>query len=76
MKTYLQNHQEQMLQLLEKLVNIDSGSHDKAGVDHVGTVMKTLYQEIGFDIKEVKQEEFGNHLIIQKNIQMRRNLLF
>ncbi len=66
MKTYLQEHQDQMLQLLEKLVNIDSGSYDKEGVDQIGNLMKELYQEIDFDITEIKQEEFGNQLIISK----------
>ncbi|SHN18324.1 M20 family metallopeptidase [Gracilibacillus kekensis] len=66
MKTYIEKHHDEMVQMLEKLVNIDSGSYDKAGVDQVGNFMKKLYQELDFDITEIEQEEFGNHLIIKK----------
>ncbi|WP_018933962.1 M20 family metallopeptidase [Gracilibacillus lacisalsi] len=66
MKSYLKDQQEHMLNMLEQLVNIDSGSYDKAGVDKVGAVMKQLYQQIDFEVEEVKQEEAGNHLIIRK----------
>ncbi|WP_163581918.1 M20 family metallopeptidase [Gracilibacillus saliphilus] len=66
MKSYLKEQQEHMLNMLEQLVNIDSGSYDKAGVDKVGAVMKQIYQQIDFEVEEVKQEEAGNHLIIRK----------
>ncbi|WP_208590934.1 M20 family metallopeptidase [Gracilibacillus suaedae] len=66
MKSYLKEQQEHMLNMLEQLVNIDSGSYDKAGVDKVGAVMKHLYQQIDFEVEEVQQEEAGNHLIIRK----------
>lgn len=33
MKDYLQSKQEEMLHLLEKLVNIDSGTYVKSGID-------------------------------------------
>ncbi|MFD2656141.1 M20 family metallopeptidase [Gracilibacillus thailandensis] len=66
MKSYLKDQQEHMLNMLEQLVNIDSGSYDKAGVDKVGAFMKQLYQQIDFEVEEVKQEEAGNHLIIRK----------
>ncbi|MFC0561882.1 M20 family metallopeptidase [Halalkalibacter alkalisediminis] len=53
-----------MLDLLEKLVNIDSGSHYKEGVDQVGYQLVPLFQELGFHIKRLKQEEVGDHLIV------------
>jgi glutamate carboxypeptidase len=53
------------LRLLEKLVNIDSGSHDKEGVDHVGEILTGLYQSIGFKVEIIKEEEIGNHLIFR-----------
>ncbi|MGP4041232.1 M20 family metallopeptidase [Gracilibacillus sp. D59] len=66
MKSYLEEQQEQMLRMLEQLVNIDSGSYDKEGVDKIGAVMKQYYQDIDFEVEEVKQEESGNHLIVRK----------
>src|SRR5690625_1285920 len=53
-----------MLELLEKLVNIDSGSHDKAGVDLVGSHLKELYIELGFVIKEIEHEKLGNCMVL------------
>src|SRR5690625_7263581 len=52
------------LELLEQLVNIDSGSHDKAGVDLVGSHVKELYIELGFVIKEIENEKLGNCMVL------------
>ncbi|MGF2616557.1 M20 family metallopeptidase [Rossellomorea vietnamensis] len=65
MKEYIQYKQDEMLKLIEELVNIDSGSVNKAGVDLVGSRLKAEYEKIGFMIHEVPQEEYGNHLFIQ-----------
>lgn len=53
------------LALLEKLVNIDSGSHDKKGVDKIGGILAGLYQSIGFHAEIVEEKEIGNHLILR-----------
>ncbi|MDQ0227473.1 M20 family metallopeptidase [Metabacillus niabensis] len=65
MERFLQQLQGEMLAYIEKLVNIDSGSHYKQGVDTVGACLKKSYLELGFTVKEVKEKEYGNHLIIQ-----------
>lgn len=54
-----------MLELLEQLVNIDSGSYVKEGVDRVGTILKEKYEELGFVVEVKKEEEYGNNLVIQ-----------
>jgi glutamate carboxypeptidase len=64
-KEYIQFKQDEMLNLIEELVNIDSGSVNKTGVDMVGNRLKAEYEKIGFRIHEVPQREYGNHLIIQ-----------
>lgn len=53
------------LSLLKKLVNIDSGSHDKKGVDKIGGILAGLYQSIGFQTEIVEEKEIGNHLILR-----------
>ncbi|GAA4863844.1 M20 family metallopeptidase [Paenibacillus vulneris] len=53
-----------MLKLLEKLVNIDSGTFYKAGVDRVGNVLASAYQALGFQVSVDRQSERGDHLII------------
>ncbi|EDL66253.1 M20 family metallopeptidase [Bacillus sp. SG-1] len=65
MQEYISNRQEEMLKLIETLVNIDSGSGNKAGVDRIGSLLKREYEKIGFNIDVVHQDEYGNHLIIQ-----------
>ncbi|RHW39545.1 M20 family peptidase [Lysinibacillus yapensis] len=65
METFIQGKKTEMLQLIEQLVNIDSGSYVKKGVDRVGAILKEKYEELGF-IVDVKEEKvFGNNMVIQ-----------
>ncbi len=61
----LSQKQNEMLKLIEQLVNIDSGSYFKEGIDKVGNILKEKYEENGFIVEIVEQEEHGNHLIIK-----------
>ncbi|WP_096156843.1 MULTISPECIES: M20 family metallopeptidase [Bacillus] len=65
MEKYLREKQEEMLQLIEKLVNIDSGTHFKTGVDKVGRILKKQYEQLGFVVTVKEEEKFGNNLIIK-----------
>lgn len=61
----LEGKQKEMLDLLEKLVNIDSGSNFKEGVDRIGSVLKKEYELIGFECETIEEKKVGNHLIMQ-----------
>ena len=65
MDDFIKDKQEEMLKLIERLVNIDSGSNDKEGVDQVGTILAEIYHEMGYVIDVIEQSEFGNHLVIR-----------
>ncbi|WP_409250896.1 M20 family metallopeptidase [Bacillus sp. SCS-153A] len=65
MQEYIMQRQEEMLKLIETLVNIDSGSTNKPGVDRIGFLLKREYNKIGFHIDVVQQDEYGDHLIIK-----------
>lgn len=65
MRQFLMEKQDEMLELLERMVNIDSGSYHKEGVDEIGAILMKEYRDMGFAVQEIKQEEYGNHLIIQ-----------
>ena len=52
-----------MLATLEKLVAIDSGTYDKAGVDAVGAIMARALGDLGFDVTRLPQTEMGDHLV-------------
>ncbi|TWI56321.1 M20 family metallopeptidase [Halalkalibacter nanhaiisediminis] len=64
-----------MLLLLEKLVNIDSGSKNKAGVNKVGQELIPYFQDLGYVIEVIPQEEVGNHLIIRHPKQRHASIL-
>lgn len=65
MRRFLEQKQEEMLGLIEKLVNIDSGSYEKKGVDQVGAILKAAYEELDFKVEVIEQGDYGNHLIVQ-----------
>ncbi|UTR12759.1 M20 family metallopeptidase [Evansella sp. LMS18] len=65
LEPYIEGKQDEMLQLIEQLVNIDSGSYIKEGVDQVGVILKEQYEAQGFTVDVKEQEMFGNHLVIQ-----------
>ncbi len=54
---------EQYLADLKTLVNIDSGTYTKAGVDAVGAYLQERFQAFGFSTRFNVQEQYGNHLI-------------
>jgi glutamate carboxypeptidase len=48
---------------LKNIVNIDSGTYTKAGVDHVAAYLQERFAAFGFSTRVDKQEQYGNHLI-------------
>lgn len=65
MKTFLQSKEEHMLTLLEKLVNIDSGSTNKEGIDKIGKELSKIYEDLGFLVETIHETNHGNHLLIK-----------
>ncbi|MGY3714608.1 M20 family metallopeptidase [Sutcliffiella cohnii] len=65
MEIYLQEKKEEMLQLIEQLVNIDSGSYVKKGIDKIGSILKEKYEELGFIVEVKEEKQYGNNLVIQ-----------
>lgn len=54
---------EQYLADLRMLVNIDSGTYNKAGVDRVGAYLRDRFQDFGFSTHFDSQSEYGDHLV-------------
>ncbi len=54
-----------MLFMLERLVNKDSGSHYKKGVDAIGKILSNEYQLLNYHVDIVEQSDVGNHLFIR-----------
>jgi glutamate carboxypeptidase len=57
---WLQSQQPAMLALLEALVNTDSGSYDKAGVDRVGDRIAAFFASEGIAGEQFPQEAAGD----------------
>lgn len=64
MKEYLKSEETAMLELLEKLVNVDSGSYNKQGVDEIVRILQQEFDDLDFDTYVNEEKEFGNQLIV------------
>lgn len=73
---YVDGKTPEMLAFLERLVNLDSGTYDKAGVDRVGAILADRLEALGFTIDRVPQIEYGDHLVARKQGSGERRLLF
>ncbi len=51
------------LEDLKTIVNIDSGTFTKAGIDRVGAYVQERFQTLGFSTRFDRQEQYGDHLI-------------
>lgn len=65
MITFIEENKNNMFNLLKRLVNQDSGSDYKDGVDKVGKILAQEFEKLDFVIKELPQQITGNHLVIQ-----------
>jgi glutamate carboxypeptidase len=59
---FLAGRQEAMVSLLEELVNIDSGSYNKAGVDVVGARLRRHLEEEGVACETIPSDTYGDCL--------------
>lgn len=58
---------DQYLEDLKNIVNIDSGTYNKQGIDRVGEYLEQRFQAFGFSTRFDRQEKYGNHLIATHN---------
>jgi glutamate carboxypeptidase len=65
----------QMLGLLETLVNIDSGSYYKAGVDKVSAMVAEELSQSGFDIERHRMKQCGDQVVGFKRLKGKGRLL-
>jgi glutamate carboxypeptidase len=59
---YCQQHQAEMLALLQQMVEIESPSDDKAAVDRMGRFLGREFERLGAKVTSYPQKEAGNHL--------------
>ena len=63
-KTYVLSQRATIFSFLEEMVRIQSGSHNKAGVDAVGQLIRRTCRTLPVRIQTVEQTDLGNHLIV------------
>lgn len=64
-----------MLRLVETLVNVDSGSYCKPGVDRVSALLAAELAALGFEIERRPLASRGDQIIGRKNLKGRGRLL-
>ncbi len=60
---WLHAHEKDMFRLLEEVVNIESGSYNKAGVDKVGAVFRAHLEHAGIPTQLIPLEKHGDCLL-------------
>ena len=48
---------------LETVVNIDSGTYTKVGIDRIAAYLQTRFHDFGFETSVDEQQEYGNNLV-------------
>jgi glutamate carboxypeptidase len=74
-RAYLQGKQKEMLQLLERLVDIDSGSYCKEGVNACGDIISDELSILGFQTEKIPEEHWGSHVRAERPGQGSKRLL-
>lgn len=64
LKNIFQEESKAIQELIEKIVNQESGSFNKEGCDAVGNILKKEYEQLGFNVEVIPEEQNGNHLYI------------
>ena len=72
---YIDAHSEDMVSSLQKIVDIDSGSYTKAGIDQVGEIMAAWLREIGMEVQIIYQDNLGCNLIARRQGRGQKKLL-
>src|ERR1051326_1065270 len=62
---FCRQHQSEMLALLQRMVEIESPSDDKAALDRMGEFLGRQFERIGGNVAFDQQKEAGDHLKVE-----------
>ncbi len=62
---FVDDRREEMVSLWQEVVNMESGPHEKPGIDAVGARFKKVLDEVGAATRSVEFENAGNMLIAE-----------
>lgn len=72
----IETKEEEMIRELERLVNIDSGSYTKKGVDKIISRYEQIYTGLGFETEIKENHDQGNNLLARRDGELDGNWLF
>ena len=65
LRNYLASKETEMIEMLKDLVNQDSGTGYKEGVDAVADKLKAAYEGLDVKVEVIEQKEIGKQLVIK-----------
>ncbi len=68
-ESFLTSKEPDMFAFLEELVKIQSGSHNKAGIDRTAAAIVRAFQGLDVSTKSVEQRLQGNNLVVRSSAQ-------
>ncbi|MFN2362935.1 MAG: M20 family metallopeptidase [Halarsenatibacteraceae bacterium] len=72
----IETKEEEMIRELEQLVNIDSGSYTKEGIDQIIARYEQIYIELGFETEIKVNQDQGNNLVAKRQGELEGSWLF
>jgi glutamate carboxypeptidase len=63
------------IEFLRDIVNIDSGTEYKEGVDLVASIVSQKLKNLGFDVRRLREEKYGDHVLACINRDMKPRIL-
>ncbi len=72
----IQSREQDWIELLRDLVNCDSGTYNKDEANRASDILAKQIGDLGFDVEQIPQEQFGSHVVAKKQGTGDRNLLF
>lgn len=63
---WLQSRLERQTGELGEFVTMESGSHDVEGVNRIGRLVASKYEELGFEIERIPEKDVGDHLVARR----------
>ncbi len=71
----LNERETEMLAFLERLVNTNSGTYLREGVNQLADIIDPKLRELGFEVERLSQTHFGDHLLARKGGPSPKRLL-
>ena len=68
-ESFLISKKPDMFAFLEKIIKIQSGSHNKAGIDRTASAIVQDFQGLDVSTETVEQQLQGNNLVVRSSAQ-------